>query len=100
MSREHQQFAFTPQPDRISEARELLEAVAERVTSKLAENGPSSWCASVSEDGQQFFVEALFESQEAIEFHQANIADLFVKFEPLLAAPPEINIRSVIAAAG
>lgn len=98
MPMEYQHVTVTPQPDKVAEVRDLLDQVAALVTAKKAENGPMSWCATVSDDGKQFFVEALFENQEAIEFHQANIGDVFVKFFDLIAEPPETTILSVVAA--
>lgn len=99
MPGEHQHVTITPQPDKVDETRDLLNQVAELVTSKQPDNGPTSWWASISEDGRQFFVEALFENQEAVEFHQANIADVFAQFFDVVAEPPETIIGQVVAAA-
>jgi quinol monooxygenase YgiN len=99
MSRQHHHVTLAPRPDKIAETRELLTRAEELVTSKQPENGPTSWCASVSEDGEKFFVAALFENQEAVDFHQANLADIVEEFGAMVAAPPEYTIGTVIAAA-
>ena len=99
MPGEHQHVTITPQPDKVAETRDLLDQVAELVKSKKAEGGPISWSASISEDGKQFFVDALFEDQKAIEFRQTNIAELFMKFFDLVAAPPQTIIGEVTATA-
>ena len=60
-SRQHHRAILTPRADKIDETRELLTRARELVTSKQPENGPTTWCASISEDGEQFNVDALFE---------------------------------------
>jgi len=99
MSKQHHHVTLTPRPDKTAETRELLARAEELVTSKQPENGPTSWCASVSEDGKKFFVAALFENQKAVDFHQANLADIAKEFGAMMAAPLEITIHTVIAAA-
>ena len=54
---------------------------------------------SINEDSAQFVIDALFESQEAVEFHHGNIADIVKEFGGMMAAPPETVITPVIAAA-
>jgi hypothetical protein len=54
MSRQHHHVTLTPRPDKIAETRELLTRAEVLVTSKQSENGPTSWCASVSEDVSSF----------------------------------------------
>ncbi len=90
---------MTSQPDKASETRELLARCAQRITAKKAENGPVSWCASAGDDDGVFFVNALLETQEAVDFHVANIADITANFGPLMAAPAQIVITRVLVSA-
>lgn len=99
ISAQHHHVTLTSQPDRAFETRELLAQCAERVASKKADNGPVSWCASAGDDDGVFFVNALFETQEAVDFHVANIADIVANFGPLMAAPPETIITPVLVSA-
>lgn len=99
ISAQHHHVTLTSQPDKASETRELLAQCAERVASKQPESGPVSWCASAGDDDGVFFVDALFESQEAADFHVANIADIVAKFGSLMAAPPQTVITPVLARA-
>jgi quinol monooxygenase YgiN len=98
ISTQHHYATLTCQPDKASETRELLAQCAERVASKQPENGPVSWCASTGDDCV-FFIHALFETQEAADFHVANIADIVASFGPLMAAPPATIITPVLASA-
>ena len=99
ISPQHHHVTLTSRPDKASDTRDLLARCAERVASKKAENGPLSWCASVGDDDGVFFIDALFETQEAVDFHVANIADIVANFGPLIAAPPETLINPVLASA-
>lgn len=96
ISTQHHHVTLTSRPDKASEARELLAQCAERIASKRPENGPASWCASAGDADGVFFVDALFESQEAADFHVANIADIVANFGPLMAAPPQTVITRVL----
>lgn len=99
ISTQHHYATLTCQLDKVSETRELLAQCAERVASKQPENGPVSWCASAGEDDCVFFIHALFETQEAADFHVANIADIVANFRPLMAAPPATIITPVLVSA-
>ena len=99
ISAQHQHVTLTPRPDKIAETRDIIARTAERVAAERPANGPTSYCITESEDGQQFFVEALFDSQEAVEFHETNVAELVEEFGAVMAAPPEWTIRSVVAVA-
>ena len=96
MSAQHHHVTLTSKPDKATEARELLAQCAERVASKRAENGPVSWCASAGGEEGVFFVDALFETQEAADFQVANVADIVANFGLLMAAPPETIITPVL----
>ncbi len=42
-----------------------------------------------------FFIHALFETQEAADFHVANMADIVANFGSMMAAPPASIITPV-----
>ncbi len=69
ISTQHHHVTLTSQPDKATETRELL-----------------ARCA-------------LFETQEAVDFHVANVADIVANFGPLMAAPPETIITPVLVSA-
>jgi hypothetical protein len=73
----------------------LLLECGRLVETRKGENGPSSWCFGFDEDKQAFFVEALFAGQEAVAFHQSNIAATVKQFAALMAKPPETSVRFV-----
>lgn len=99
ISTQHHNVTLTCQPDKVSETRELLAQCAERIASKQPENGPVSWCASAGDDDCVFFIHALFETQEAADFHVANIADIVAHFGSMMAAPPATVITPVFVSA-
>ena len=95
---QHHHVTLTPRADQIEAARDLLVRCAAQVALKQSEGGPTSWCAIFDESRKVFLVEALFPSQEAVAFHQANIQGLLKEFGPMMAAPPETIIQPVFAA--
>lgn len=97
LSAQHQHVMLTPRPDKIAETRDIIARTVAQVAAAGPGNGPTSYCITAADDGQQFFVEALFDSQEAVDFHEANVAELVEEFGGVMAAPPEWTIRSVIA---
>ena len=99
LSAQHQHVTLTPRPDKLAETRDIIARTVAQVAAAGPGNGPTSYCITAAEDGQQFFVEALFDSQEAVAFHEANVAELVEEFGAVMAAPPEWTIRSVIAVA-
>ncbi len=96
-TRQHHYVTLAPRADQIDAARDLLERCAKQVALKQSENGPTSWCACYDEHKKVFVVAALFPSQEAVAFHQANIQSLLREFGPMMAAPPETTIQRVFA---
>lgn len=99
MTRQHHHVTLTPQPDKIAEARELLVQCEQRVSARRDENGPRSWFASFDPEKKQFYVEALFDDDAAVAFHQENIKHIVGAFSALMAARPETIIRPVFVAA-
>lgn len=96
---QHHHVILIPQKDKLEEARDLLLQCAKQISLKRSENGPVSWCASFDEDKKHFHVDALFPSQEAVEFHVNNIQFIVNQFGKLMAAPPETTVKSVFSIA-
>ena len=92
---QHHHVILTPRADKIDETRGLLRECARLVAARKAENGPTSWCFGFDEATKAFFVEALFPSQDAVAFHQSNVAPTVKQFGALMAKPPETIIRPV-----
>ncbi|MEI8257002.1 MAG: hypothetical protein WCJ30_15115 [Deltaproteobacteria bacterium] len=69
--------------------------------SKKSVKGPVSWSCAFEESTGRFYVDALFLSQEAVDFHRANIADITAGavMGPLMAAPRVTTIREVFRVA-
>lgn len=99
MTRQHHHVTLTPQPDKIDKARELVMRCEERVSARREENGPRSWFASYDPERKQFYIEALFDNDAAVAFHQDNIKDIVGAFGALMAARPETVIHQVICTA-
>ena len=99
MTKQHHHVTLTQQPDKIDDARELIMQCEERVSARRRENGPQSWFASFDPDRKQFHIEALFDNDAAVAFHQNNIKDIVDAFGTMMAARPETVIRHVICAA-
>jgi quinol monooxygenase YgiN len=96
---QHHHVILVPQSDKVAAARALLEQCGARVAEKRPANGPLSWSASFDAEKGCFYVDALFASDEAVKFHQANIQDLLAGFRPMMAAPPQTIIRPVFTIA-
>ena len=96
---QHRQAIMTPKPDKIEEIRELLIKCAQQISSRKADGGPISWCASFDETTNRFFVDSIFASEDALKFHQKNIGPILKDVPPLLAAPLETTLYSVFAVA-
>jgi len=96
---QHRQAIMTPKPDKIEEVRELLIQCEQQISSKKAEGGPISWCASFDEETNQFIVASVFANEEALQFHQNNIGAILKSVPALLAAPLETTVHSVFAVA-
>ena len=92
---QHHHVVLVPQEDKIHEARELLMQCEKQVSLTRSDGGPISWCASFDETRKHFFVDALFVSQQAVEFHQNNIQQIVNHFGKIMASPPETTVRSV-----
>ena len=96
---QHHHVILIPRENKLAEARNLLLECAKLISLKRNENGPTSWCASYDENKKHFFVDALFSSQEAVEFHQNNMEPILKNAGELLAAPPETIVKHVFSIA-
>ncbi len=92
---QHYHVTIIPKADKIAEVRELLIETEKQISLKKAENGPVSWSVSFDETENKFVIDALFPNQEAVTFHEKNIESIVNQVGPLMAAPPEMIIRSV-----
>ena len=96
---EHRRATMTPKSDKVEEVRELLIRCGEQISLKKAEGGPVTWFASFDETTNQFYVDSVFSSKEALAFHQNNIGFILKDVPALLAAPLETTIRAVFTIA-
>ncbi|PSU45409.1 hypothetical protein C9J12_22875 [Photobacterium frigidiphilum] len=96
---QHHHVTLIPRGNKVTETYELLLQCAKQVSLKKNENGPISWCASYDENKKHFFVDALFPSQEAVEFHQKNLKPILENASELITAPPETIVRHVFSTA-
>ncbi|MEM7343150.1 MAG: hypothetical protein AAF485_02825 [Chloroflexota bacterium] len=96
---QHRRAIMTPKPDKVEAVRELLKKCETQISLKKAEGGPTTWFASFDETTNQFFVDSVFASEEALAFHQSNIGPILKGVPALLAAPLDTTIRDVFTIA-
>ena len=96
---QHHHVILIPLDSKLEETRNLLLECSKLTSLKRDEGGPVSWSASYDENKKYFFVDALFSSQKAVDFHHENMGPLLKNSGELLAARPETIIKHVFSIA-
>lgn len=96
---QHHHVILVPQQDKKAETHELLLRCAKQVSLMKEQNGPASWCASFDDEKQHYYIDALFISQQALEFHQQNLKEILKQADELLVSPPQVIVKKVFSIA-